>query len=179
MQEVLDVARAKDPGESQIGQMTINLQALAQLAAQGEAAANRGGGNRGGPFLSAIVAAVVAVSASVGVPAVTGGDDAAATAAAATATAAVAAESTTHAAQISAADLRLTALEFRASDDERRARRHLAMTVRWLGDSHLKQCLSMQAIAAALKVEIDCTATVRPPELDELVAQLNISESRP
>jgi hypothetical protein len=74
-----------------------------------------------------------------------------------------------------------TELELAQADNERRARRVQALTVRWLADSQRKHCKALEAVAKAIdpKLEIECDPATLPPELIQLVAQLDIEESTP
>lgn len=188
--ELIEAAAAKaiaavkndHPSDTQIREVVADLEMMKALANAGaESAAAVGKAARAGsPVAIAIVTlfstAVLAVGISLGIPALASNDDAAQAKVA-----------------VDAMLPRVTELEDRQRDEERRARRIDALTVRWLGDTWAKNCEAMQVIVSAISASmpkpkkgesapvqptIDCEAATLPPELVRLVADLDIQESR-
>lgn len=181
MEDAITMARStEDPGESQVSRLGLNLQAIAMLAEQGAKVATASGPVRGGGILVVVLAIVGSAAVAFGVPTLSTSDDAA--------QAKVLAQA--NAASLISTGSRISLIEKRQADEERRARRIQGLTVRWLGDSIEKQCKAEQEIATGINrllatrknqdpIEIDCSSATLPPELVRLEADLDIAESSP
>jgi hypothetical protein len=181
-QEAMDIGRSPNPSETQIAKLSADISTLRSWAQRGleagAAIAAAAGGGRGGGVITVVVSVVLAAGVALGIPGLTSSDDAA--------QAKVLAEQTRDANERQ--DERITTVERRQQDEERRHRRVQGLTVRWLGDTQEKQCRALQAIVIGINriapkrrqeepIEIDCDAASLPPELIRLVADLEIEES--
>lgn len=172
--DTLDIAKAEGkPDETTEQRLRTNLSTL-YLAAQAGLQQRTG-------LRTIVLSAAMALGIPVGVLAVAEDPDAAAaaTAAATAGVESIASTQASHGQRITELERRADEAEDRMRDEERRARRVQALTVRWLADSQRKQCKALELIAKAIdpELEIDCDTAVLPPELVALVAQHDIEEA--